>query len=94
MHSATELASAIAAGPDDGAALYAWERSLRRNWWVHQRSSEVSHRLVASRWGPRLLRAATRDSTVIGDAGLMLFDHGRLRASTGLRIASQWLHRN
>jgi flavin-dependent dehydrogenase len=93
MEASTLLARHVAANPPggDSVALRRWARELGRAWRVHQASSLASWRFVAGPFGPRLLAAAVRDDVVIGDAALMLFDHGRLRVGTGVRLAARGL---
>jgi geranylgeranyl reductase family protein len=88
MEAALALGHELATGDDTAVATRRWERRLRRSLAWHVRSCWTSHRLLRSRrWASVVTTAAAHDQRVIEDGALMLFDSGRMRAGTALRIA-------
>jgi flavin-dependent dehydrogenase len=68
--------------------LRKYERAFRKRFRLHLWSSWLVHRLFRSRrWATIVTKAASRDPRVMADAALLLFDEGRIRLSTALRIA-------
>lgn len=86
------LAQCATQGLDDAPGRFA--RRWRRQFFVHRASSVASFKFCCSRFGPAVLDAACADPRVVYDAGAMLFDHGRVRASTGWRLATALLRAN
>jgi geranylgeranyl reductase family protein len=91
MRAANRLVTAL---PDDvhdektlRRALVRFERDFRRGHRAHILSSLAAHRLLSSPWWTkRVINAAQRDPHVLRDAIDLLFDLGRLRPSTTVRI--------
>jgi menaquinone-9 beta-reductase len=91
MRAADQLVRELPARLTDPAglarALTGFERGLRRAQRMHIVSSLAAHRLLSSpRWTKFVIRAAQRDPLVLRDAIDLLFDLGRMRPSTTVRI--------
>jgi geranylgeranyl reductase family protein len=84
----------VAELPDDlrdagalGAALGRYEHGFKKAHRAHILSSLAAHRMLSSPWWTvRVIKAAGRDPQVLRDAIDLLFDLGRIRPSTTVRI--------
>lgn len=91
MRAARRLVEGLPADLADPVALRrslrGFERRFRREHRAHIYSSLAAHRLLSSPWWTkRVVTAAQRDPNVLRDAIDLLFDLGRLRPSTTVRI--------
>lgn len=82
--------SGLPGSPDgraDNAAGHRFERQFRDRFGFHLWSCWVVHRLLrSSLWARTVIKATSRDQSVMEDAALMLFDEQGMRVGSGLRI--------